>query len=371
MNLGVRIIAFLVACGFAIWRIVAIWLESPEPPPTPMAVGRRHVWIRYQGIFGTPWIDGNWSGWSYSYAENVTHNPPKEIPSVLFPRVGPYSCHDPALLSNHTQLLEDIGIDGIILEWYGRNGTHPVTRESSNFTDVTFQMLLDACAARKLRVTVELASFPGRTQNTVSDALDYFFETYSNHPAILKLKKRPVVFIHEPRSVTGIWKMIRNRNAFFFGGFSVPGDIGVLREDGFDGVYPDSVSDGYRWSSNATQWFFAKGLAQQREMEFVPRIAPGYNDTATMRWRDPRALRSRMGGRYYEGMWALAASLGSKVVLVDSFNDWFKGTEIEPSVSIEGYEQTWDTWTDGADTDGDYYLEVTKRGVSAVSRDER
>ena len=363
MNFVAKLLLFLGACGACAWRIATLWMSdsNPEPPKT-LSIVKGRVWIRYQGIFGTPWTDGNWSGWSYLYnaATNESFNAPSEIPSTLFPRTGPYSCHDPALLANHTQMIEAAGIDGIIVEWYGRDGADPITLSPSNFTDVTLSMLLDACATRKLRVGVEIAYFPGRNETTTAAALDYFFEKHAQHPAILKHRGRPVVLINEARQVNKIWEMIRGRRAYFLAGFGTPDEIGIANEDGFNAIYPSVASDGYRWSSNITQWPAARDLARKRGLDFVPRVAPGFNETATRRWMDLRAQRSREDGLYYQRMWSIAAGLQPTAVIIDSFNDWFRGTAIEPSVSMQGYEHTSNTWTDGADTDGRYYLDRTK-----------
>ncbi len=72
---------------------------------------------------------------------------------------------------------------------------------------------------------------------------------------------------------------------------------------------------------------------------FVATVMPGYNDIAL---RNGHA-RDRENGNYYRAGWDTAMSYKAQAVIINSWNEWYEGSEIEPS-----------------QTHGTLYLDITR-----------
>ena len=63
---------------------------------------------------------------------------------------------------------------------------------------------------------------------------------------------------------------------------------------------------------------------------FISTVMPGYDDS---RIRSGHEVRSRANGDYYRAAWQDALDRNAQAVIVYSWNEWFEGTQIEPSQS--------------------------------------
>ena len=52
---------------------------------------------------------------------------------------------------------------------------------------------------------------------------------------------------------------------------------------------------------------------------------------------------SRRGGLEFNESWNSALRYGTDTIIVDSFNNWIDGTEIEPAFTDHATEETWAT----------------------------
>lgn len=364
MRLRTRVALFLVVVLISGVRVASIW-------HAPTHKIERDVWIMYEGIFGIPSIDGKWSGWSYVYDNTADKyfNAPEELPSILYPQNGPYSCHDVTTIEKHVSLIASMGINGIIVPWYGKHGNHSVTQESAEFVDVTMSMLLDTCEKMRLGVNVgvELPRHNMRNTETVRSDIEHFFSTYATHPRILKREGRPVIVVREADGIHNMSLVIRDFPGFYVAGFSLLPEFGAAVENSFDAVSTTWPSAAYRWSTSLSQWRDMRDVSSRRFVEFVPVVAPGYNDSATRRWHDKTSWRRRDNGKYYATMWNAALAAEPNIIIINSFNDWHRGTNIEPSMSVAGYEHTDDSWTteEVGDDDGRFYVRLTQQFVDA------
>ena len=75
-------------------------------------------------------------------------------------------------------------------------------------------------------------------------------------------------------------------------------------------------------------------LARRLRGLSVETVLPGFDDRGPSRGggRAPGPMLDRAGGALYRSLWERAILDGPDWVLVDSFNEWHNGTEIEPSV---------------------------------------
>ncbi len=90
------------------------------------------VYMHYMPWFQTPSSQGGTGGsnWGYHWKMN-TQNPnvvdatgKRQIASHYYPMIGPYDSTDPNVLEYHMLLMKYSGIDGVMIDWYGQQGSN-------------------------------------------------------------------------------------------------------------------------------------------------------------------------------------------------------------------------------------------------------
>ena len=87
------------------------------------------VYMHYMPWFETPATLGG-SNWGYHWKFN-NQNPnivdatgKRQIASHYYPKIGPYASSDPNVIEYHMLLMKYSGVDGIMIDWYGVQGTN-------------------------------------------------------------------------------------------------------------------------------------------------------------------------------------------------------------------------------------------------------
>lgn len=84
------------------------------------------VYMHYMPWFETPETIGHW-GWHWTMntrnPENVVDGK-REIASHFYPLIGPYASRDKDVIEYHLLLMKLSGVDGILIDWYGVEGTN-------------------------------------------------------------------------------------------------------------------------------------------------------------------------------------------------------------------------------------------------------
>ncbi len=90
------------------------------------------VYMHYMPWFQTPSSLGGTGGssWGYHWKMN-TQNPnvvdatgKRQIASHYYPMIGPYDSTDPNVLEYHMLLMKYSGVDGVMIDWYGQQGSN-------------------------------------------------------------------------------------------------------------------------------------------------------------------------------------------------------------------------------------------------------
>lgn len=95
--------------------------QQPVSKTNPM-----RVYMHYMPWFETPESIGSW-GWHWTMN---TRNPnniadgKREIASHYYPLIGPYASRDRDVIEYHLLLMKLSGIDGILIDWYGIEGSN-------------------------------------------------------------------------------------------------------------------------------------------------------------------------------------------------------------------------------------------------------
>ncbi|MGD9634098.1 MAG: hypothetical protein AB7G28_13370 [Pirellulales bacterium] len=87
------------------------------------------VYMHYMPWFDTPAVLGG-NNWGYHW-KMQTQNPnivdesgKRQIASHYYPMIGPYQSSDPSVIEYHMLLMKYSGVDGIMMDWYGVQGTN-------------------------------------------------------------------------------------------------------------------------------------------------------------------------------------------------------------------------------------------------------
>jgi hypothetical protein len=294
-------------------------LSSPAAAPLP-----RHVLAFYYGWYGNPEHSGHWVHW-----EDVDASKKTIGSSAHYPKLGPYDSHDPKIVEQHCQWASQAGISGFIATWWAQHDFH----------DQGLPLLLDTAQKHGLHVTVYFETV--HKDGALKDIL-YLLETYSKHPAWLKVNGKPVLFVYGRAvgeiKLEGWQQVIADANKQFPGGAIFIGDnISKKAAEIFDGIHTYNPTgsiagkspDQIRSWAHATfpKWVQTAGS----DRISCVTIIPVYDDTSQHR-PAPRPNTDRHNGETYKVLWEEAIAANPDWVLITSWNEWHEGSEIEPSL---------------------------------------
>ncbi|MCB0210572.1 MAG: glycoside hydrolase family 99-like domain-containing protein, partial [Anaerolineae bacterium] len=258
----------------------------------------------------------------------------------------PYASTDPATIERHVAQAQGAGINAFVQSWYG-------PQVENNQTETNFRTLLDIGAARGFKAAVDLevtSPFLG-SSGAVTNAIATLMATHVQHPGYLQYQGKPVIFFWRQQQYSvDTWASIRNQVD--------PNHTTIWIAEGTDLAY-QAVFDGHHLYSIA--WAGSPGdeLARwgnrvrsyeadnQVDRLWVATAMPGYNDTNLP--RSNAFAVSRQGGDYLRQTWRGALASQPDMVIINSFNEWLEGTQLEPSASY-----------------GNLYLDVTRELVTEL-----
>jgi PKD repeat protein len=234
------------------------------------------------------------------------------------------------------------GIDGAIIDWYGRGessahfasydlATQNFMHESELHPGFNFAIMHDAGALKTCANTVGCD-----VTQTLIDDLNYANLTYSSSPAYLTSGGRPVVYFFGHEAYTIDWTRVRAGVAgnpmFIFrngSGFTKPQTSGA-----FSWVEPTTVSATNTMATNYLDNYYKTALEFPTEYSTGSGYK-GFNDTLAL-WGTNRIIDQQCGqtwltsmaeeGKYYS---SLKQMLGIQLV---TWNDYEEGSEIESGI---------------------------------------
>jgi Glycosyl hydrolase family 99 len=250
-----------------------------------------------------------------------------------------YNSGDDATIERQVTWAANVGITGFISSWWG----------AGSATDKNFAKLLAHSAALQQSngyrfdstVYFESDAPAFNSQSKIVSGLRYLVAHYSSNANFFHWHGKPVIFFWDPLGqgrTLSMWANVRKQvdphNATFWSAEGV--NMSLLSV--FDGIH--LFSAGYWGLLNhnmpqVDQGFRAKidayNRARHTQKVWAAGVEPGYNDTRVP-GRKGTYIVPRNNGATYRTSWQAALSSRPDWVTITTFNEWFEGAMIEPSV---------------------------------------
>lgn len=312
------------------------------PGPAPHLMSHYMPWFAVTRPGDTTRI---WQHWKWTDG-GPSHDPEKrradglrDIASVYYPLIGPYSTWSRDVVRYHLGTAHAAGIQGFLVDWDA----------SISDTDKRIPMLLDE--ADKLGMKIGLCYeekinfvWPGfRNPKTRAEAiasaeadLKHITADYGGHPAFLRRHGVPYIFLFNgygngligPRYYTPAeWTQIHA---------SLPRPI-LLGRQGLDSAFFPPFQASFQWwssSAKALRGYYARAsqmVADKTLLFYMAMISPGFNDTGVWGWGAGPRVTPRAGLSLLRSTLDLALASRPEIVQIVTWNDFNEGTVIEPT----------------------------------------
>jgi hypothetical protein len=373
MKYNVHLHHYLLKTGFIFFLLTGLTEVHCETGPDTDCGGTesalaaspvKKVYIHYMGWYGDT-IPDNIAGdisrhWKYGHAHT--------------PLIGLYDSKDRSLLTYHLLLSWSCGIDGIIIN------------VKDAYDDACMKSLIRTIKWIRSMDSVNFNYDFGISYDDQGLDLAYPFDTtirkmtylrdsiLSGLPVYIAWDHRPALFVFDypekfmtarnfrtvlntvfgsemPIVIWNSWDDKENSKAYVdaFYPWVQPGNTGWDKE-------------GKNWGKDYLDWYYPGVNAINADNRYVftsGGVWPGFDDTKNTSWGGDRVI-DRKNGSVYDFTWRYILNYNMPLplhwVIIETWNDWNEGTEIEPSME-----------------DGNAYLLSTIRNINAfkgISIDE-
>jgi hypothetical protein len=245
------------------------------------------------------------------------------------------------------------------------------------FTDRNIPKLLQYAYNENIKVGFLIEKYLGRTETKVFLQIKYLLTKYKGYKSFF-----PIFYIYdahdlnmksvlsktasyEPVSIRKLYhNMVTKASAHEEDGTNtvkqklhekiyvisswVHPDSGVKAyEDGYDGLFTYFASDKHAYGSNISNWKAMNAYSSKNDMLFIPSISPGYDDLKVRPWNSEMVVERYTSSsddemdekEFYftkrcDNALAELSEHPPRMLLINSFNDWVHGTQIEPAMPV-------------------------------------
>jgi|GEM_PF-529330 len=279
------------------------------------------------------------------------------LPNHLIP--PPYTSTEPSVISNHIRLAQAQGIDGFVVDWYGKP-SKPCGTPGGFLNDCDREFMDQATAelmqqAGPAGFKVALMYDEGTiSASGITNTISYtnmvlndllYAKKYLTMTAYLTMTRGittgPAIFVFPYDNVDPHidWAYVRNQLTTSLGMPVIlldkdPTPANALKFDGFYAwVQPANTGwrlDGTEWGELYLKWFYNEMSTTYSNTIAVGGVWPGFDDTLAS-WGQGRYMWRRCG-QTWRDTWKLANDYNPPFVMIDTWNDIEEGTDIEYGV---------------------------------------
>ncbi len=314
------------------------YIPEPQPVETKILIGAHHCPL--------------WEADKPAMWDQVVKHPERT------PVLGFYSQENPDVADWETKWAVEHGISFFVYCWYRDGQGGPV---KMRFASAIHDALFKSRYVSKMKFTIMWENqAKGRAgvadeEDLLRNLLPFWIENYFRHPSYLKIDNKPLLFIYRPEFLVQDLGSVENVQAAF-------GKMRqACREAGFDGLYLLGEYRGldanhlrlmkrlgldytfaYCWhvqDNPTSQRAIATQLdyiAKTREMGILPEVVTvsqgwsGWHDEGSI-WKIPPEDYKELLRKAKDVVQSFPASeLGSKILLLDNWNEWSEGHYIAP-----------------------------------------
>ena len=352
------------------------------------------------GVYYYPWHGSNSNFHGRQYLRGYL-DPPQ------LPALGEYDDTEPAVIRQHFEWSRGANINLWVASWWG-----PGSREDNTLKNVIFPHsdLPGTKIALFYETTSRIKKSMNYTTANVYADVEYIAKTYFDDPNYLRIDNRPVLFVYLSRVLSRVGVLeevttLMRDAAFEHGGHDlyIMGDqvFGSAPNDGrsydpfdlLDGVTNYDIygnmkrPNGYAGVDRVnelhernTQW--RDETRAHGNCDFVPGVAPGYNDRAVRDGNPPMSRRltesSAEGSLFKAGLesaLSLVEDSTDRMLMITSWNEWHEDTQIEPVVDVGVTDRPLSLTCYGDPCDvglkyqayGELYLDILRNATSNTS----
>ncbi len=268
--------------------------------------------------------------------------------------VIPYLSLQSEAIDRHINWAQQAGLDGFVVYWW-----HAADQTSANFF-----RLLEISRGRNFHSAINFQGhiIPGVTYEDVVGNLSFILKLFRDDPNYLRINGKPLIFFSDmprvplPQNPVVVWSKIRaevdpeHQSIWIAEGLD-PSYLTV-----FDGLFIFKIDHACCpiLHNNAPAWagwtrYYARQTGEPKL--WIATIQPGWDDTnwnqPDLREPSPSFAIDRDEGAYYRETFDAVKYTNPDLLLVNSFNEWVEGSQIEPGNSY-----------------GDLYLRLTAELVA-------
>ena len=307
-------------------------LDPKKRKPGPRKSTERPIVL----VHYMPWHTAKPVSKKWGYHWTMNHFDPdqikdgkRQIASRYYPLIGPYDSADADVIEYHLLLMKLSGIDGVIVDWYGRENFRDYATLHRNTT-----LLLKQCEKLKLKfaicyedqivpalVAANRIAATERVSHVAKD-IQWLNKFWFKSPSYVQLDGKPLLisFGHSGLSVKE-WQQCFKKLNFPVAYFSQD----IKRTDAIGGFGWPSPNEGLsqteRFLDQSQNWPHAIPVA-------FPRFADVYG-AAKVKKSYPDIPDQK--GHTFKYTLGAAIDAHSKLIQIATWNDWGEGTQIEPS----------------------------------------
>lgn len=285
------------------------------------------TWRHWKGDFGPAKHDPN-----VRLANGL-----RDIASVYYPLIGPYSLWNPAVIRYQLETAKAAGFQGFFLDWNGQG----------DFTDLRVPQYLDEARRLGMKVAIcyeEKITFEWRKPATraedlamVEGDLKYIQQRYMGHPAYMRRNGIPFLFQFNGwgQGPTGPAYLTPDEYVQVLS--TLPEPI-VLGRQGLDPAYSTSAQCRYLWIDFNPKELLTFGADARKMIDagqmqfFMHMVCPGFNDTGVWGWGGGPRIFKRDGLSLLRSTFDHSFDGGPEIIQFETWNDFNEGTCIEPSL---------------------------------------